>query len=751
MTTRPALLAGIFLASLPAAAWAQTVTRGPYLQQGTDTAVTVRWRTSSPAVGVVRYGTRPAALTLSASESSSRTEHEVRLTGLSPDTRYYYSIGTPAGTLAGGDADHFFITAPRPGTPKPTRVWVLGDPGTATSNQRAVRDAYSAFTGSRHTDLWLMLGDNAYSSGTDAEYQRGVFDIYPTVLRRSVLWPTLGNHDAVSADSATQTGPYYDIFTLPKNGEAGGIPSGTEAYYSFDYANIHFVCLDSQDTSRSPAGAMATWLKNDLAVTTADWIVAFWHHPPYVKSNYDSDRSTVFIEMRQNFLPILEDAGVDLVLTGHSHNYHRSYLIDGHYGTSDTLTDAMIKDRGDGREEGTGPYRKSLGTAAHEGAVYIVAGSSGQLTSTIARHPVMYTWKAALGSLVLDFNGNRVDVKFLRETGAVDDWFTIVKGTGLPVATVRAEDGTASEEGSDPASFVVSRTGSTAAPLVVRLSVSGTAAPGADYAAIPSSVTIPAGAVSTTVRVVPVDDREAEGDETVLLTVAPDPAYIVGTPGTAQAAIRDNDASSPPPPPPGPAAGGLLGRYFNTWNLQGPSLPRIDPVVDFDWGAGSPMPGINPDGFGVRWTGFVTPPETGTYTFYTVSNDGARLWVNDEIVIDKGIDQPLTEWSGMIDLEGGRRYRIRLEYYDNTGEAAVRLLWSGPATPKGVIPSDRLEPAEADAPPPPPPAGEPPAPADPGPAAGAGGGGGGSGGAGRCGALGWEALLVWAAVRRRRR
>ena len=252
-----ALAAAILLAATPAA-WAQTVTRGPYLQQGSDTAVTVRWRTSSAVPGVVRYGTSPAALTLSAAEPSARTEHEVRLTGLSPDTRYYYSIGTPSGALAGGDADHSFVTSPRPGTPKPTRVWVLGDPGTANSNQRAVRDAYYAFTGSRATDLWLMLGDNAYSSGTDAEYQRAVFDMYPTLLRRAVLWPTLGNHDGVSADSATQTGPYYDIFTLPKNGEAGGVPSGTEAYYSFDYANIHFVRLDSQDTSRSPAGAMAT-------------------------------------------------------------------------------------------------------------------------------------------------------------------------------------------------------------------------------------------------------------------------------------------------------------------------------------------------------------------------------------------------------------------------------------------------------------------------------------------------------------
>ena len=66
------------------------------------------------------------------------------------------------------------------------------------------------------------------------------------------LLPTLGNHDAHSATSSTQSGPYYEIFSLPTTGQAGGIATGTEAYYSFDHGNIHFVCLDSADTSLDP-------------------------------------------------------------------------------------------------------------------------------------------------------------------------------------------------------------------------------------------------------------------------------------------------------------------------------------------------------------------------------------------------------------------------------------------------------------------------------------------------------------------
>ena len=274
------------------------VTRGPYLQQGTPTSVIVQWRTATATDSRVRYGDAPGNLTGIVDVAGSTTEHAATLTGLTPDTTYYYSIGTTAAVLAGDDAGHFFLTSPVAGTPKPTRIWVLGDSGTANANAQAVANAYANFTGSIHTDLWLMLGDNAYNSGTDSEYQAAVFDTYPGMLRTSVLWPTLGNHDGTSANSSTQTGPYYNIFTLPTSGEAGGLASGTEAYYSFDYGNIHFICLESHETDRSPDGAMLTWLQQDLADTVQEWIIAFWHHPPYTKGSHNSDTENQLIEMR---------------------------------------------------------------------------------------------------------------------------------------------------------------------------------------------------------------------------------------------------------------------------------------------------------------------------------------------------------------------------------------------------------------------------------------------------------------------
>src|SRR5262245_376857 len=251
----------------------------------------VRWRTDTATDSRVRYGSSTSTLTSVRDVSGTRTEHEVRLDGLTPGTTYYYSVGSTTQVLAGGDSSHFFRTSPTPGTRQPYRVWVLGDPGTGSSDQRAVRDAYATYNGTQRTDLWLMLGDNAYSDGTDSEYQSKLFQVYPQWLRQSVLWPTLGNHDGHSASSSSLTGPYYENFTLPRSAEAGGVASGTEAYYSFDYGNIHFICLNSEDVDRDPSGTMAAWLEQDLLANTRDWTIAYWHHPPYSKGSHDSDSS----------------------------------------------------------------------------------------------------------------------------------------------------------------------------------------------------------------------------------------------------------------------------------------------------------------------------------------------------------------------------------------------------------------------------------------------------------------------------
>lgn len=406
------------------------VVRGPYLQVGTPTSGIVRWRTSAATDSRVRYGSAPGVWTGTVNDGSVTTEHEIALGGLQPDTQYYYDVGSSGGPLAGGTADHFFVTSPLPGTQKPTRVWLLGDSGTANANAAAVRTAYEQYTGTRATDVWLMLGDNAYTTGTDAEYQAAVFAMYPRFLQQCFLWPTRGNHDTLHTGANND---YYEIFTLPTAGQAGGLASGNEAYYSFNYDDTHFICLDSEGSDRTPGGAMLTWLEADLAAATQRWIIAFWHHPPYTKGSHDSDNPAdsngSMRDMRENALPILEAGGVDAVFCGHSHSYERSFLLDGHYDVSTTLVPGMIVD------PSSGPYHKSDGgPSPHEGAVYVVAGSSGQISGGPLNHPVMvHASLNVLGSVVMDIDGNQLHAVFIDATGTTRDEFTIIKD---PVSAV---------------------------------------------------------------------------------------------------------------------------------------------------------------------------------------------------------------------------------------------------------------------------------------------------------------------------
>ncbi len=408
-----------------------TVTRGPYLQMPTTTSMNVCWRTNGFTDSRVAYGLSPGALTMEVTDSQPSAKHDIHIPNLLADTTYYYSVGSIAQVLLGGDSLHKFHTNPTVGSTTATRIWVLGDPGTGDSSAAAVRDAYLAHPGADQTDLILMLGDDAYPNGTDIEFQVALFDMYPSLLRQVPSYSAFGNHDAKSADAEDESGVYFDIFKFPRNAESGGVASGTEAYYSFDYANMHCVVLDSTESDREIIDSMYVWLQADLLANTSTWTMAIWHHPPYTLAVEDSDdpEEDHMIDMRENFLPLLESNGVDLVMTGHSHAYERSFLIDGHYGFSTTLVPSMQLDLGDGIDGGDGVYLKpSVGPMGNEGTVYVVAGSSGKVTGSInALHPINHTAHAELGSLVIDIADNRMDVCFLSDAGQVLDEFSLMK------------------------------------------------------------------------------------------------------------------------------------------------------------------------------------------------------------------------------------------------------------------------------------------------------------------------------------
>ena len=445
-----------------------------FLQQLGSNSVIVKWRGNRDGgaeASSLCFGTDMAALPAESKTSATVTatgHSEVLLSGLEPGTTYYYSVGG-AGTA---DAGHSFRTAPAAGElPEDgnTRIWIVGDSGVGgTDDPEAgyVRDGFETFVknhGDEPADLFLMLGDNAYNQGTDLEHQKAIFDVYTTLLATTPLWPTIGNHEMGSFGVSTTTSPddytiigdgsqggpdpapdspmpYLNIFTLPTDGEIGGLPSGTEQYYSFDYANVHIVSLDSQLSIRDPdsRAAMLQWLKDDLSANSLDWTVVIFHHPPYTKGSHDSDSELGGIDqpifaIREEFTPVFEQYGVDLAYSGHSHIYERSYYINGHTGLSDTFDPATMAELNDSGQPASGQGDEAYTQIARDGAddkvVYTVAGNGGKVTFTTSGypHPANFFSKLEIGSVVIDAGADRLEASFVDMNGSVLDSFVMTR------------------------------------------------------------------------------------------------------------------------------------------------------------------------------------------------------------------------------------------------------------------------------------------------------------------------------------
>jgi len=404
--------------------------RAPYLQMAGPDRVTLRWGSVKAEQGEVFYGTRAEDLTSRQDEAEAEKNHRVILRGLQPDTRYYYRIRQAGSWLM--PAAEWFYTAPKVGSPQPLRIWVLGDPGeTGRIHFQVSENARQWFMAHARPNLPLLdfiltTGDNAYPNATNAQYSSGFFKPFGNFFKNITVWPAFGNHDA-------RRWAFYRIFDRPLNGEFGGVASHDKAYFSFDYGRTHIVMLDSEHGDLSPDSPMLAWLKQDLKQTRQDWVVVDFHHPPYTFGTHNSDKASDsrgrMVRVRENLVPILERAGVDLVLSGHSHDYERSALIDCHYGFSDSFAPWMIKDKGNKDSQGVMQYRKAhRGQSPYDGTMYLVVGSSGEGNPVRRLHPAMVAESGQPGSLVLDINGQTLQGRYLNMAGEVTDAFAISKG-----------------------------------------------------------------------------------------------------------------------------------------------------------------------------------------------------------------------------------------------------------------------------------------------------------------------------------
>lgn len=482
-----------------------------FLQQISDNSAIITWRGEADSVCV---GTEMDALTTRIDAVTENGSKLARVTDLQADGLYYYSVG---GANRAPEGQHF-RTAPHTGKSPSDgniHIWILGDSGSATEfdddgtsehpgEAEAVRDGFFTYNraqaGGEPLDVVLLLGDNAYSVGSEEQWQGAFFEIYPETLKSTPILPTIGNHemgvgefdmclwikvpgcekgpvvypisggsDSANPNSYDSTGdgpdegglPYLSIFTLPARGELGGVPSGTEQYYSANYGNVHVVSLDSQLSNVEEAQrlAMRDWLIDDLSSNEQDWTVVIFHHPPYSKGgNHDSDIEDREIHMRETFAPVFEDHGVDVVYSGHAHNYERSWYLNGHHGMSDTFDPAKHAELNAVGQPAFGfpemPYTQiSHSSGADDKAVYTVAGSAGKVgeeepcpkgqligctTEEWLMHPAHRSFEkkahdyrpngiARLGSVVLDATKTTLTSRFVDHNGEVLDEFVITK------------------------------------------------------------------------------------------------------------------------------------------------------------------------------------------------------------------------------------------------------------------------------------------------------------------------------------
>jgi hypothetical protein len=376
-----------FIMSSGSSAWGVQLTRGPYLQSLTGDSVTVAWNTDVPAACSLSIRRVGGAATLIEGATASKV-CAVPVAGLVRGGQYAYL------PLAGGQAvgEESVFQAELP-LGRPYTFHVVGDSGSGGGKQAALVDLMLASPPS----FVIHTGDMAYDFGTAAEFDRTYFAPYRDLLRRVVIWPSLGNHDVKTSNGK----PWLDAFYTPANNAAR-----SERYYSFDYANAHVTVLDS-NVDMAPGTAQSKFLAEDLAATTAAWKFLVLHHSVYSSGVHGSATG-----IRAELLPLIDGFGVDLVFMGHDHDYER-----------------------------TKPMRGDQVVGAGEGTVFITTGGGGATVRGVGTKRFTAYSEKAYHFVRVAVNGGFLRADMVRMDGTVGDTVTLTKANGVveAAASVLAE------------------------------------------------------------------------------------------------------------------------------------------------------------------------------------------------------------------------------------------------------------------------------------------------------------------------
>ena len=282
-----------------------------------------------------------------------------RVDGLEPGRHYCYRLESPGGTLTRWAS---MRTPPAPGSGARARFAVLGDSGTGSDEQHALAQRIRGLD----LDAILFVGDIAYPEGAHEELQSRFFGVYRDIFRRVPVYAAIGNHEHES-DGAL---PFERALVLP----------GNERFYSFDWASVHFVVLDTNHIGE----AQARWLDRDLAASSQRIRVVLGHHPPVTSARRGPNQAYV-----KWFVPILERHGVELVISGHEHHYERSVPLHG--------------------------------------VTYVVSGGGGADLYPVGRSWHTEQARSVHHFLILEVEGSRLTSSAVDITGRVFDRFSIAR------------------------------------------------------------------------------------------------------------------------------------------------------------------------------------------------------------------------------------------------------------------------------------------------------------------------------------
>lgn len=302
--------------------------RGPFVQNSTATSVQIIWRTATPGSSFVRYGPSPA-VTMVVTNEDLVTNHVMTLTGLAPDTKYFYQVGSATNAEDNPlcSAVEWFRTLKLSG---PITFGALGDTGDGSSFQRSVAAVLRSF----NPDLVIHHGDTIYGGFTDATVDTRLFNIYRPQMKNTPFFFSVGNHDLNCCDP-----PYGDLshyvnsFYLPTNSM-----DGSELYYSFDHGDCHFVALYNPWFSSyvfTNGTEQYHWLTNDLAMSNKKWKFLFFHNPiahsgnPHSGADRDGNGVLDQTQLMHLLEPVANTYGVQLIFAGHDHTFEKFAPTNG--------------------------------------------------------------------------------------------------------------------------------------------------------------------------------------------------------------------------------------------------------------------------------------------------------------------------------------------------------------------------------------------------------------------------------------